>query len=122
MTDRLMEWLIRYHDGSEFSNRDGEPWEAPRYGVMEVLYCDAGTGVSHEGSPAGYWVWRDGQWSGVDTQGWWDYLYHHPGPLTMIFGRTIKDAEWESRVSQLAKDRFHIEKSGWRKRERREQG
>jgi len=116
-----MDWLVAYADGSTFSSGDGAPEAAPRAGGQEVYLLDEATGWKIEPSRVGHWVWREGQWSGVhDLSGWYDYLFHHPEPGLTLFGRTLKDEEWEQRVSKRGEVIMGLPKQGWRKRERRE--
>lgn len=115
-----MDWVIRYADGSQFSSDDGGPEQAPRTGVLRVYHADEATGVSVEMAREGYWVWRDGRWSGIDTpDGLWDYLWHQPGMCLVLSGRTIRDTDWEAFVVEEAKLLTGRDKSAWRARERR---
>ena len=114
---KLLEWKILYADGSTFSNIDGEPREAPRCGVQAVFYADDLVGVMVETSHDGYWAWV-GEWQGLDLAGFWDHLFHHPSPL-VVFGRYLKDSDWEGRIRALIEDEMDRPKSAWRKRERR---
>lgn len=115
-----MEWLIQYADGSTFSSDDGAPHEAPRHGVMQTFYMDDATGVSVEGSLIGHWVWKSNRWFGCDDHmGFWDYMFHHPGPLLAIFGRTLHNEEWEEDVRLKTQELLRTPKSAWRQRERR---
>ena len=110
-------WLILYDDESTFSNLDGAPYEAPRTGVQMVFRRDERAGVAVEDSPHGYWVW-DGVWLGVDPAGFWDHLFHHPTPPLVIFGRYVRDEEWEGRIQERIRQEMNTHKSAWRKRER----
>jgi hypothetical protein len=107
-----VDWLILYHDGSTFSSEDGGPEEAPRTGVMDVYYCSEETGVSVEHSNDGIWIWRDGLWMGTDNFGWHDYLFNQPGWLVMLFGRTLRDVDWQSKVKTVASEIMKTPKSG----------
>ena len=113
-------WVIVYEDGSVFSNEDGDPWLAPRAGVMVVLREDEKVDVLAEESGAGYWVWKDDTWVGVDEGGVWDYRYHHmEQPHVVIYGRMLKDEKWEGEIRALIEAHTDRAKHSWRKRERR---
>jgi len=118
--EEKLEWLIRYADGSEFTNLDGEPHEAPRYGVQFVYQADEDVGVRTETSPIGHWVFREGEWLGFeDHMGFWDHMFHSGQPVIPIFGRTLLDSKWQQMVGEEAEWRFKQPKSAWRPRERR---
>ena len=36
----MYDWVIFYHDGSEYSSLDGSPWDAPRTGVLAIFVKD----------------------------------------------------------------------------------
>ena len=115
----MLEWKILYGDGKTFSNLDGEPWDAPRCGVQTVFYCEEATGVTVESSLDGYWVWKETRWFGVDVAGYWDYRFHHRSPQVVVYGRYIKDEDWEGRIHALIQSEMDTPKSAWRARERR---
>lgn len=119
MSGRKKEWAVLYADGRVVTNLDGAFNEIPRNGVMQVFYASELTGVSVESSPEGIWLWRDGLWMGSDTFGLWDYLFHDEGPLCVLFGRTVKDAEWMSEVHRKSIEIMGEPKSAWTTRERR---
>ena len=113
-----LEWKILYGDGSTFSNLDGEPWEAPKENVQAVFRKEEITGVTTEPSDAGYWIWKDDCWFGVDLAGYWDYRFHHMAPQTAVYGRYIRDEQWETKIRELIQEEMGTVKSAWRKRER----
>lgn len=117
----MMEWIIRYEDGSTFSNLDGMPWEAPRWGVMRVYYADDVVGVCVEESTVGFWGWLGDCWVGFrDEMGFWDYLGNHKkSQVVPLFGRTLPDSDWEKYLADEVKFITGLQKSAWRKRERR---
>ena len=116
-----MKWAIFYDWREEpFTSDDGEPWEAPRYGVQEVFMEDEHLGARVETSRVGYWLWRHGEWSGCDDHmGFWDYMFHYQGTPICLFGRTLQDLEWEKRVADRSRKTGNL-KSAWRRRERRD--
>lgn len=117
---KLLDWKILYADGKVLSNLDGEAWEATRNGVMQTFYMDESTGVSVEGSLIGHWVWKSNRWFGCDDHmGFWDYMFHYPGKLTAVFGRTLHNEEWEADIRRLSIEIMNEPKTAWRPRERR---
>jgi hypothetical protein len=119
VSERRKEWVILYADGSTFSDLDGSFMQAPRNGVMQVFYASELTGVSVESSQEGYWLWRDGVWMGSDVFGYHDYMFHDPGPLCVLFGRTRKDEVWMGEVHRMSVEIMGEPKSAWTTRERR---
>lgn len=122
----MTEWLILYADGSRFSSRDGEPWQAPRNGVQFVIVEDPDVGTRAESSPIGHWGWNDGQWVGYeDMGGYYDYEWFHglaseSAPLIVtLTGRMTKSADWEAMIRHASEVIMGIEKHGWREYERR---
>lgn len=116
----MLEWLILYADETTFSNLDGTEYEARRYGVMETFFMDPATGVGVESSKIGHWIWKSNRWFACDDHmGFWDYMFHHPGPTLAIFGRTLHDLEWQTDIHQKTTELLKTPKSAWRARERR---
>lgn len=97
-------WRIYYGDGSTFSNRNSSPFLAPTSNVQVVAYEAATpTGFSLTHGKDNY-VWRDEQWHGTDAAGLWDYLYLATGPKAVLFGRTIRDADFWGIVERAGRE------------------
>lgn len=87
-------WRIYYGDWSTFSDRDGTPFDAPTANVQVIAYqSDSSKGFSLIHGKDNY-IWRDGQWHGTDTSGFWDYLYLSTGPKAVLFGRTLRNDDF----------------------------
>jgi len=93
--DKFNKWIVYYWDDTKFTDRDGEPEDAPAMGVQAIA-CD------------------DGLWLGGDYTGLIDYL-SRPGKKVVRFGTHI--ANWrfipivtEARKSkEVAPDRTILE-------------
>lgn len=88
-----------YYDGGE--TYDGDPYYAPAFGVLAIVQIDKAHGhrivVFSD-----YFVWRDGEWVGVDHIGMIDYL-QQLGPRRVLFGRLV-DKEYFYKVVRTAED------------------
>lgn len=71
----MVQWIIYYGDGSTFSNLDGEPEQAPPFGVQAIA-CN------------------DGLWLGGDFVGLIDYLCRI-GKKVVRFGTHIHNFKYE---------------------------
>lgn len=80
-------WIVWYDDGSSFTDRDGEPHEAPRWGVMCIAAysADHGRMIWHG---TDYYVW-DTEWISCDFVGLIDYLTRPGKEKTVLIGRHV---------------------------------
>lgn len=94
-----VQWVIRYLDGTEFSNLDGEPWDAPRTNVMAVLQRgDPLVDIAVHRSSPGLWVWKYSQWVALMSD-WaiWDYLGEHfDDRLVVLRGNMLPRPMWDN--------------------------
>jgi len=104
-----MRWRLYYADGSTFSDRDGEPEEAPVAGVM----CVAQEAANPQGFQLlygtsnldGYWFYRDESWFCCDQLGFWDNLLMFPNPKIMVFGRSMpRDADFWAIIERAGRE------------------
>lgn len=74
---------VYYDDGSTF---DGDPFDAPFWGVLVIVEADAehGRRIVSNGD---YYVWEN-RWRAKDFIGMIDYL-QQPGPRKVICGRMV---------------------------------
>lgn len=86
---------IYYGDGSTFSERDGSPFDAPSANV-QVVAVQSGNekGFDLWHFKEGYYWNPDFGWIGCDMAGMWDYLLMFKGPKAILFGRSLRDAEF----------------------------
>jgi hypothetical protein len=84
----LIQWVIWYADGSSFSNLDGEPHEAPRWGALCIAAYSGEHGrMIWHGTDYYGWI---GEWVSFDAAGLLDYLGNHPGPTKIVLiGRHV---------------------------------
>ena len=81
--EKKLTWRIYYADGSTF---EGDPHEAPPWGIIDIMQIDPERGPYHQ-TGFDYYVFRDNVWLGVDFVGLVDFLIHEVGLVK--FGRTI---------------------------------
>jgi hypothetical protein len=87
-------WRIYYGDGSTYSDRDGSPFHAPATNVQAIANKannDRGFLVAHSKDA---FYWEGAGWNACDQMGLWDYLLEYRGPKAVLFGRSIRDAEF----------------------------
>lgn len=80
----MAEWVVWYADESSFSSDDGEPWDAPREGVICIVQAaiDCGRFILQE-TNFYCWHFEDAQWVPHDTLGMHDYL-RKPGKEKVV--------------------------------------
>jgi len=79
-----MSWRIYYSDDSTFSSDDGEPEDAPGWGVVVIPQYGGG-------------------WWGHDLAGLLDCLAL-PGPSIVIHGRTVAKGDWQRFLAEADRD------------------
>jgi len=91
-------WIIWYDDGSSFSSEDGEPDQAPRWGVLCVAEYshDHGRVIWHGGDYYCYELRsvneRLGEWIRCDLVGLIDYLTQPGREKIVLIGRAVPPA------------------------------
>ena len=94
----MSRWIVFYDDGTVFSNRNGDPWNAPAVGALILLQINAaGNWVMYERDHCYCWGWREpNEWVPCDARGFEDYIMHHrKTPLKVLFGRWTSDANFK---------------------------
>lgn len=77
-------WIIWYDDHFSFSNVDGEPWEAPREGIICIAVADRSCGRYLLGEMDFYcWHFDDQQWVMHNYSGMRQYL-RKPGVKKVV--------------------------------------
>lgn len=117
----MLNWKIRYGDGSAFSSEDGEPHEAPPHNVMVVSQKDerVGTAVLNQWD---WYVYSDdlGGWCGVDVFGVLDQIMHNCDKIkAVIQGRVAGDTDFQAILKKARNDPDMPRKSAdghWEKR------
>jgi hypothetical protein len=84
-------WLVYFEDGSTWH---GDPFRPPRRTGVQVIAgarpTEKGFGLDHGKH---YYVWRHGEWCGVDEGGYWDYIITYLEPQSVLLGRTMQRNE-----------------------------
>ena len=77
-------WIIWYDDHSNFSSDDGDPWDAPRDGVICISVADRGCGRYVLGEVDWYcWHFEDERWVPHNRSGMQQYL-RKPGKEKVV--------------------------------------
>ena len=98
-------WIIFYDDGSSFSSLDGDPWEAPRTGVICIAVAHISCGNYILAEQNFYcWHFEDSEWVPHDQNGLWQYL-QKPGPYKVTLqGYWINRERYAAMRSAAGKD------------------
>jgi hypothetical protein len=97
---RALEWRIYYGDGTTFSSLDGETEDAPALNVQAIVQLDKQVG-RHIVSRRDFYIYRDGEWYGVD---WFGLLDHLMDLGIVKAGRTLSNEDYERIYMSAASD------------------
>lgn len=93
-----IKWRIYYTDGTTFSNKDGNPYDAPKEGVQVILKTEPDVGRFMIAMKDYYWFDHQRQeWFGGDMAGFYQHL-RQPGPSCVTFGTFVTHREYEECV------------------------
>jgi hypothetical protein len=99
-----MRWKIFYTDGTTFSNQDGEPEDAPGWGVIAVAQEDDVVGVQiHHQRDFYCFAPEFGGWYAVDYFGFAQYLAR-PGLKVIKVGDVMPTNEYLKLIHSLHED------------------
>lgn len=108
-----MEWKIYYEDGQTFDSTQGEPEDAPSYGVVVIVQNDEDVGrlIMHLWD---WFYWRDDykQWWGADVYGLHDQLLANKPIRAVKLGRNMHNREFGEIMERAANDSDFQTKSG----------
>jgi hypothetical protein len=99
-------WRIYYGDGSTYGGASAEEaFNAPAVNVQVIYVRWEGEG-KQEGlvTSKDTYLWREGRWWGSNEAGMYDYLMLEPGPLKVLFGRTIHDDAYREAKRRASKE------------------
>jgi hypothetical protein len=99
-----MRWKIFYSDGTTYSDKDGDPFDAPARGVQVIIVEHPQVGRNVITKENNYW-WTGERWFGGDLYGLYDYL-QDAGPKKVIFGRIIDSVQYHEIVSKALIDPY----------------
>lgn len=113
-------WKVYYGDGTARSSHEYEPQNLPSRGVQAIVQPDVANGFRVLTKDYYFWSREDERWYASDSFGLWDYLAQ-PGWKTVLFGRSITEAEFEAVYRDALNDELFDEKTGFREREHKPQ-
>lgn len=96
-----MLWKIYYTGEETFSSDNGEPWEAPRLGVLAIVSLEPDNGRQILARKDFYW-W-EGEWFGGDNFGLWDHLVRSSKQCALM-GRFVPNAEYNAAIQRAIND------------------
>jgi hypothetical protein len=113
----MLQWRVYYGNGDTFSDKNGEPSQAPAQNVQAVAVIDREVGrfiLSHWDY---YWFDHDtDRWWGGDQFGMWDYLTR-PGWKRVLFGRSLGNDSFNAVMRRAVNDPDLPVKTGWSPKE-----
>ena len=120
----MVDWIIWYENEgggvSSFSSEDGEPWEAPRYGILAIAVKDEEVGrkIMYRGDF--YWYhWVHG-WLAGDREGFYDYMFNQNGKeKVVLLGRVTTDAQFLDMLAMARNDPRLPAKSAYARNEKK---
>lgn len=117
-----MEWRIYYDEGLTFDSSDGEPNDAPAYGVVAICTKDDKHGrLVLNGFDFYCYHTESKEWFGCDQWGMIDKLLHNLPFASWKMGRTVRTLEFDQIIELATNDPDFPPKSAWNKRERPQQ-
>lgn len=94
-------WRIYYDSGEVFSSTDGEPEDAPSFGVIAIV--NIGKHIQNRYDWY-YWQAEENQWWGSDIHGLLDQLLHNKPIKAIKQGRNTEDTLYAEIISRATKD------------------
>ena len=95
-------WRIYYSDGSTFSSEDGDPADAPGWGVIAIPQIDPEVGRSVM-CKWDHYCWHGDSWWGHDLVGMLDCLAL-PGASIIKHGRTLSRGAYQAIRARAQED------------------
>ena len=106
-----MDWRIYYDDGSTFDSSQGEPEDAPGFGIALIVAQNSQVGrVLLQGFDFVYW--NGTNWAGCDFFGLVDRLAHRLPTRAVSVGRMIETHIWGEIYERAKADPDFPRKSG----------
>lgn len=117
-----MKWRIYYDDGMTFDSSDGEPDDAPSYGVIAICTRDDKCGrLVINGFDFYCFQTESEEWFGCDQWGLLDKLLHNLPFASWKMGRTVRTEMFDCILHEAINDPDFPIKSAKLKRERPQQ-
>lgn len=98
----MIHWKIYYVGGATFSSNDGEPWQAPRLGVLAIVSFEPDNGREILARKEFYW-WDGSHWFGGDNFGLWDHLIRADRQCALA-GRYVANAAYVEVIQYAIND------------------
>ena len=101
-------WKVFYADGSSFTNEDGLPEQAPKCGVLAVVFYNLDN-RREIATSKNYYIYDEtpifkdepwGTWFAADDAGYWQYMMR-PGKKIVLFGCTVHDFIWRRELGKI---------------------
>lgn len=114
----MVAWRIYYDDGATFDSDDGDPQDAPSFGVLCIVFPDAEVGrLVMQG-----WDWyfyhpTEENWWGCDIYGLLDRLLHNLPMVAVKQGRSAPTQVWRAVLKSATTDPDFPGKSACARRE-----
>lgn len=109
----MLDWRIYYEDGSTFDSSQGEPEDAPSYGVVVIVQPDEEVGrlIMHLWD---WFYWREDeqQWWGADVYGLHDQLLANKPIKAVKLGRNMNSQGFKAIMQRATDDPDFMIKSG----------
>lgn len=96
-----MRFRIYYGGGATYS---GDPFLAPPVNVQVVAQEGDGPGGRILMHGRDFYIWREFGWTISDQAGFWDYLMLYHGPKAVLFGRTIRDEDFQETLKRAIRE------------------
>jgi len=100
-SNRNIEWIVWYVDGSSFTSEDGPPYTAPRQYVACISVASKACGRYVLGEQ-NFYCWHDDQWVPHDTNGLWQYLADRSVKTPVVLQGYWQDREAYFRIRSEA--------------------
>ena len=114
-----VEWTIYYADESTFDSTDGEPEDAPSFGILCIVFPDPYVGrLVMNGWDWYYYHPEEKNWWGADIHGLLDTLLWNRPFRALKQGRNVSRKVWETVLMRSVDDPDFPIKEGRTKRER----
>lgn len=97
-------WCIWYADGASFSSDDGEPHDAPRWGVICAAQASREHGRVLWVGKDYFWWDEDGAWVNGDFTGMLDYLTRPGSYKVVLVGRGAAPTRFHAVCKQALED------------------
>ena len=106
-----MKWKIYYTDGTTFSNKDGNPEDAPGWGVAAVVQEDSVVGAQVYHQKDFYCFDKKFKgWCALDSFGFAQYV-SEPGKKIVKLGDNMPTHKYKELINSLRKDKDLPKKS-----------